>query len=195
MAKITAPFLSMSARGSIGKTLVAGAWKGVSYMRQHVTPANPSTPAQVAQRAIMAYVTKFWGLWLSGTTVGIGWETYAKTLGSALSGFNLFARSAMRLAVTAPASSFVTSLTNHPEGFDDWTVHFNMADLNTGSIGTESGFFNIWRGQSTATMVLWKSVEITTGYIDTGPFTPGTFYFQIKKDGVPRSGLVVHTTP
>lgn len=50
MAKVTAPFLAISASGSVAKTIVAGSWRGVQYVRQHVTPANPKTTAQTEVR-------------------------------------------------------------------------------------------------------------------------------------------------
>jgi hypothetical protein len=50
MAKLKSPLMSMDARGSLGKQIVFGNWKGVNYARQHVTPANPKTTAQENQR-------------------------------------------------------------------------------------------------------------------------------------------------
>jgi len=90
MAKITAPFLSMSARGSIGKTLVAGSWKGVKYMRQHVVPANPKSVAQVAQRDIMSMCVVAWQTGFMTSSIKAGWDYVAATSGKAQSGFNAF---------------------------------------------------------------------------------------------------------
>ena len=52
MAKTTAPLLGFSASGQIGKAVVHAKWKGVTYARAHVVPANPKTTAQLAQRAM-----------------------------------------------------------------------------------------------------------------------------------------------
>ncbi len=52
MAKITAPLLSMGARGTIGDVMTFASWRGVPYVRQRVTPANPRSTAQVLTRDI-----------------------------------------------------------------------------------------------------------------------------------------------
>lgn len=40
MAKVTAPFLSLSASGTLGKTLTAMRWKNSSFMRRHFKPRD-----------------------------------------------------------------------------------------------------------------------------------------------------------
>jgi hypothetical protein len=39
--------------------VVGGSWKGISYIRERVTPANPRTPAQTQNRLAMALIT-YW---------------------------------------------------------------------------------------------------------------------------------------
>lgn len=46
MAKVTGPLYSMSASGSIAKSMVFFPWKGVNAVRAWVTPANPMTSGQ-----------------------------------------------------------------------------------------------------------------------------------------------------
>lgn len=75
MAKTTAPLLSFSARGQIGKTMVAAKWRGVNYMRQHVIPANPQTTAQQTNRKIFAYMREMWKLAPSGLQAP--WDAFA----------------------------------------------------------------------------------------------------------------------
>ncbi len=60
MAKITAPLLSFGARGSIAKTAVYSAWRGVNYARQHVIPANPQTTAQQTVRKTFALLREMY---------------------------------------------------------------------------------------------------------------------------------------
>ena len=60
MAKITAPALSFSARGSIAKVMVYSNWRGVDYVRQHVIPANPQTVAQQANRTRFSTLGEMW---------------------------------------------------------------------------------------------------------------------------------------
>jgi hypothetical protein len=94
MAKVTAPFLSLDASGTVAKTLTASKWKGVNYMRQRVIPQNPKTFKQSAIRALISDATKAWA---AGATVGsvVINATYkaafdAAVVGQARSGFNLF---------------------------------------------------------------------------------------------------------
>lgn len=54
MAKVTGPFLSLGARGTLGGALTASNWKGVNTMRLKGTPSNPKTVAQMAARAFFA---------------------------------------------------------------------------------------------------------------------------------------------
>lgn len=56
MGKTTAPLLSFSARGSLAKTVTYSSWKGISYARQHVIPANPNTTAQQETRNTFRWV-------------------------------------------------------------------------------------------------------------------------------------------
>lgn len=52
MAKLTAPLMSLGARGTIGKTIVFAAWKGIEFARRHVIPANPQTTEQSETRNV-----------------------------------------------------------------------------------------------------------------------------------------------
>jgi len=60
MAKLTGPLLSFGARGQIGKTLVAGDWKGVKYARQYTIPANPQTAGQTNIRSVFSTLQSLW---------------------------------------------------------------------------------------------------------------------------------------
>ena len=46
MAKVTAPLMSLDARGKIGDALVFIGWKGLKTVRQWLKPANPQSAAQ-----------------------------------------------------------------------------------------------------------------------------------------------------
>jgi hypothetical protein len=56
MAITTAPLFSLGASGSIGKSIVYSSWKGLTYARQHVVPANPKTTAQTTVRHCFEWV-------------------------------------------------------------------------------------------------------------------------------------------
>lgn len=75
MAKITAPLLSMGARGQIGKSMVVAKWRGITYARQHVVPANPRTTAQQANRTRFALLREMYKL--APQAVRAPWEAFA----------------------------------------------------------------------------------------------------------------------
>lgn len=50
MAVVRGPFLALSARGQVAKSLVSANWRGVPYVRQYVVPSNPRTTAQTTTR-------------------------------------------------------------------------------------------------------------------------------------------------
>lgn len=56
MAVLTGPLMSLSASGTIAKTLTYANWKGIQYARTRVTPANPQSSAQTSTRAVFAYL-------------------------------------------------------------------------------------------------------------------------------------------
>lgn len=60
MAKLTAPLLALSARGTIADTLTYSAWKGIDYVRQRVIPANPQTAAQDLTREVFRVLSQMW---------------------------------------------------------------------------------------------------------------------------------------
>ena len=89
MGKTTGPLLSLRASGTIAKTLTFSAWRGISYARQCVTPANPQTTAQMSIRNVFSWLSAAWKML---PTIGI--EPYqAAVLGRPLTDRNQFARS------------------------------------------------------------------------------------------------------
>jgi hypothetical protein len=93
MAKTTAPMLSFSAAGSIAKTLVYAKWRGISYGRQHVIPANPKSTAQTLTRNTFATLREFWKR--TGATTRAPWDAFAK--GQPYTGMNKFVGENLRL--------------------------------------------------------------------------------------------------
>lgn len=73
--KVTSPLFSLDASGSIGGAIVASKWKGRNYMRRLVTPANPRSNPQVANRAMMRFLSQVWGAHVS--TLESYWEELA----------------------------------------------------------------------------------------------------------------------
>jgi hypothetical protein len=60
MAKVTGPFMSIDASGSIYSTLTASIWKGRNYIRGWFRPSNPKTAAQFTARTLLADAVAAW---------------------------------------------------------------------------------------------------------------------------------------
>ena len=90
MARVFAPFLSISARGTVGKTLTASVWKGREYMKQRFVPHNPKSSAQTAIRDTMADGVSKWRFRSDLVTAADKtlWESYGGK--HEISGFNRF---------------------------------------------------------------------------------------------------------
>jgi len=88
MARVNGPFLSIDASGKLYNTLVASIWKGRNYMRGHFIPTNPNTPAQEAQRTLMANAVAGWQALYSGTQEE--WNEAARDVYPPISGFNYY---------------------------------------------------------------------------------------------------------
>lgn len=91
MAKLTAPLLSFGAKGQIGKTQVIAKWRGITYARQYVVPANPKTQSQQNTRGVFSWLSNVWKL--MDPAAQAVWTAYAKgkplTDRNALTKFNL----------------------------------------------------------------------------------------------------------
>lgn len=88
MAKVSLPLLAISAKGTIGKSITFGNWRGINYARERVIPANPKTTAQMAQRNLMAFVVSAW----QRAPAAIQNAYIAAAKNSDMTGFNLFTK-------------------------------------------------------------------------------------------------------
>ncbi len=75
MAKTTAPLLSLGARGTVGGVMTYASWRGIGYVRQTVTPANPKSTAQVLTRDIFRNMGLRWKQ--GGVLMRAPWDRYA----------------------------------------------------------------------------------------------------------------------
>ena len=99
MAKVTGPFMSVDASGTIYKTLTASIWKGRNYIRGYFRPTNPNTEAQQTQRGLMADAVAAWQA-LVAVTPDSGaegdemykdkWNVAARDVYPPISGFNYY---------------------------------------------------------------------------------------------------------
>lgn len=60
MARLTGPLMSLGASGTIAKTLTYGDWKGISYARTRVVPANPQSISQTQTREVFAFLQEYY---------------------------------------------------------------------------------------------------------------------------------------
>ena len=90
MAKVTGPFLSLDARGTLADVMTASVWKGINYLRLRVVPNNPRSDAQQAIRSVLSDGVSKWRFGMISSEAKTQWENYAK--GLAESGFNRFMR-------------------------------------------------------------------------------------------------------
>jgi len=61
MARTKGPLMSLDASGSIAKTITFSKWKGRSYVRELVIPANPKSGGQVGVRSTFKFITQIFG--------------------------------------------------------------------------------------------------------------------------------------
>ena len=58
MVRVKAPLMSLSASGTVGKSITFSNWKGRDYVRRHAIPANPKSGLQVGVRSVFGFLTK-----------------------------------------------------------------------------------------------------------------------------------------
>lgn len=96
MAKVSGPLMSISASGTIGKSLTFGKWKGRPWVREWFIPENPQTPKQLNVRKALTLTI---ALWQTQTAEAKAvWDTYAEPFNMA--GVNKFVSRAMKAYIT-----------------------------------------------------------------------------------------------
>jgi len=91
MVRVTGPFLSLDARGTLADTLTGSFWRGINYIRSRVVPHNPRSMEQQAVREVLTDGVSKWRFGGVTQLQKNFWNTYAKGLGE--SGFNRYMRS------------------------------------------------------------------------------------------------------
>lgn len=86
MAKVTGPLFSVSASGTIGKAFTFSIWKGIQYVREWFTPANPQTAKQVNIRTALTLMVAYWQTQSEASKDAWG----AAASGFQMSGYNYF---------------------------------------------------------------------------------------------------------
>ena len=90
MATWKSPLFS-DIRNKLGENVVFSMWKGRPYMRSYVTPANPNTLKQQANRDQMAKIVELYQTNIKGTPADVAaWDVEA--LKDLVSGYNQFTK-------------------------------------------------------------------------------------------------------
>lgn len=110
MPKTTAPLLSFGAAGQIGNSMVFSKWKGVSYVRRYVIPANPKTVKQTANRDVFKMLN---GAYLYAPA-GIKQAFDAYAIGKPLTGRNKFFQDNQKLFSVDPKPAGIDGMIMSP---------------------------------------------------------------------------------
>jgi len=190
MAKVTAPFLSIAARGKIAGTLVASVWKGINTMRQYVRPANPNTADQETQRTLFKDCVAFWRASITDAKVRAAWNRAAGVLADVMSGFNAAMRNMVKVVSGDSVASFVSAV----EGtLVSTKIDVDFLNADDGAAGDESGNFELWLGTTPTNLMFIKNGTIADGSVSYSDASiVADRYFQIRKGAYSRSGI--HST-
>jgi hypothetical protein len=85
MAKLSAGILGQ-VKGKVAN-VVGATWKGTNYVRARVIPSNPNSPAQQAQRSLMAVIVLY-GKQILTSVIQVLWDP----LSTKVSGWNLYTK-------------------------------------------------------------------------------------------------------
>lgn len=110
MPKTTAPLLSFDAGGQIGKSMVFSKWKGISYVRRYVIPANPKTVKQQSNRAVFSMLNAAY--LYAPAAIKAAFDAYA--VGKPLTGRNKFFADNQKLLGVDPKPAGIDGLIMSP---------------------------------------------------------------------------------
>jgi len=102
MAKWKSPLFS-DIRNKLGESAVFSIWKGRTYFRSYVIPANPQTNKQQAHRDVLKKLVARWQSIIDTDEKKAAWNKYA--LPYQISGYNLFVKFGRKSKISVPASA------------------------------------------------------------------------------------------
>lgn len=184
MARVTGPLMSFDASGTVAGSIVFAKWRGRNYVRRHAVPANPRSQAQLAARAIVAFLAPRWAaLTLTNRTT---WDAGAEAL--RISSFNEYVRINARnwRDLLAPSMAFpaVRTLTVTTPSSVNLTSSGRQVFANV-DIPNTTNLWGVVLCRSTATpmasspafaVAIATPVTPTTKFVD-GPLAPGDYYY------------------
>ena len=188
MATVRAPLLCLASAGKLGSHLVTAKRQGKNIVRQNVLARDAQTPAQLAHRTTFAQVISFWRTQFDASAGDAAWARVAALSPTPLSAYNAFTRSAIAAAAEQPVSAYVWKFWCVPSQ----RVAFQTKIVTNPAETKETGFFQIWRGESIGQMSIFKAdATIGTSFvISTDLGDPGQkLYLQIRRGDSIRSGL------
>jgi len=158
----------------------------VSSVRGYSKPSGAPTTNQITARNIMTSVSHNWKTLFTQLVVLSGWTLYARRTDGRLTAANMFIRSVLSLALDMASPAFIFSAFGVGR-----VLVLHMVNPRTGNASTEQGLFLVRSGQDPDSMLPDGALPIIEGSI-IGPVAPagGTFYYQVFKDGIARSGIM-----
>lgn len=106
MPKWSSPLFS-DIRNALGESVVFSVWKGRSYFRTWVKPANPKTAKQQANRDVLAKLVKRYQEISADAEAKSAWNN--EGLPYLVSGFNIFTRYGMKSEISCPSTGTTTA--------------------------------------------------------------------------------------
>lgn len=192
MASVKGPLFSLDASGSIAKAVTYSKWKGRSYVRRLVIPANPRSGGQLSSRAMLKFLSQFWDTLSAADKAD--WDTRAAVTN--ISPFNAFLQYNLNRWATndLPSKLDPATQTNTPGVSSAFTATAGLKSITVSyTIGTANDNWgvNIFRGLAadmgvtrpemvhvmvaeSAAAFTWLDVGLTTGtayYYRAYPFT------------------------
>jgi len=186
MAIVENPLLSLHAHGKFAEQFVFTQRQAFHFAKKFSRPTGPASPAQVQARENMSAVSANWKTLFASAGNITAWTLYAREQGRQYSAANCFIRAALKLTPENTAPGFV--LAAYGVGR---VLVLKMLDAFSGAISIEPGTFLVARGETAEDVVFKKAIPIFTGSI-IGPVATigGTYFYQVYKDDVARSGII-----
>lgn len=186
MAGVRAPLFGLDASGSIGDAITFSKWKGRAYVRIKATPSNPSSPGQVATRAMMTFQTQAWAALSAAQKAA--WETLAAA--ENYSPFNAYVSYNMarwtqlqypkKTPVIAAGVASVLGALTLTAGVRQFSLSQVITTANQGwglavAVSATTGFTP---AKTDIVLVAQQTATPITGVVT--PMTPGTWFVRTK---------------
>jgi len=188
MARTYSPLMSLDASGTVGDAITFSKWKGRSYVRTRVTPANPQTPAQWGMRSIMKALAQAWAGLSSSDQAS--WEELAKN--ESISPFNAFTALNLRrhrdtLGARTPPDPTPNFVTGHINATLTGASGRNISITINWTTATDAWLAYVYMSTTTGFTPTWSNCRLvipclgqTTVTASIGPLNPGDYFLRYK---------------